>query len=129
VSEVRRIRYLSHASIPSTAANSIQVMKMCEALARHGGEVVLYCKSVGPLAGAHAHYGVAQTYRIEGIRGGRIRFLSRALFSLRVFERLRRDPSPGLLYGRDYYTMALAALARAPARCSERSSGAGAFDG
>ncbi len=106
-----RIGYLSHASIPSAEANSIQVMKMCAAFARRCDELVLYCRATGALDAAHAHYGVEPGFRLVGTGGRRIRVLGRALYSLRVLAQLRRDTRAELLYGRDYHTLALAALA------------------
>lgn len=106
-----RIAYLSHASIPSAEANSIQVMKMCAAFARRAQELVLYCRATGPLDTAHAHYGVEAGFRLVGTGGRRIRVVGRALYSLRVLAHLRRESSAELLYGRDYHTLALASLA------------------
>ena len=37
-----KIAYLAHSKIPSKAANSVHVMKMCQALAKNGHEVKLY---------------------------------------------------------------------------------------
>lgn len=108
------LHYLSHASIPSAEANSIQVMKMCAAFARRCGAVTLYCRGEAGSA-AHAHYGVAPSFRLEAIRGGRVRYVGRALYSLRAYARLRRAAPGGILYGRDYHTLALVALAGAPA--------------
>lgn len=65
-----RIAYLSSACIPSRTANSIHVMKMCQALARAGHEVVLFApdKADGRESGTDdpfAYYGVASNFTIE----------------------------------------------------------------
>lgn len=65
-----RIAYLSSATIPSRTANSIHVMKMCQALARAGHEVVLFApdKAEGREPGTDdpfAYYGVARNFTIE----------------------------------------------------------------
>lgn len=64
------IAYLSSACIPSRTANSIHVMKMCQALAHEGHEVVLFAPD-----NAEAHdpnqpdpfnyYGIERIFRIE----------------------------------------------------------------
>ena len=65
-----RIAYLSSAWIPSRTANSIHVMKMCQALASAGHEVVLFApdKADGRESGTDdpfAYYGVASNFTIE----------------------------------------------------------------
>ena len=72
-----RIVYLSSTLIPSRTANSIHVMKMCQALARAGHEVVLFAPDN---AKAHEpnqpdpfdYYGVERIFHIEYLpwRGG-----------------------------------------------------------
>ncbi len=67
-----RITYLSAASIPSRSANSIQVMKMCEAMAAAGHDVTLLapsrwgwgerCESIGSV---WHHYGVTPRFEIR----------------------------------------------------------------
>ncbi len=65
-----RVRHLSGSTIPSRAANSIQVMKMCEAMAHEGYEVTLLapararapCESYGPL---WDHYRVEPLFDIR----------------------------------------------------------------
>ena len=55
-----KILYISKSSIPSRTANSIHVMKMCQAFADNGHEVVLLdvdCNSVDAPGGRLAHTG------------------------------------------------------------------------
>jgi len=116
---IRRLVYLSHASVPSSQANSLQVMKMCEAFARRCDEVVLFCRDGGGDAAVspHAHYGVDASFELVPLRAPRVRWLGRSLFSLRAALRLRRERRGGLVFARDYHTLALATLlgaARAP---------------
>ncbi len=61
-----RILYVCDATLPSTAANSVPVMKMCRAFAALGHEVTLLAKSVSRGTDLHAHYGVDQTFAIVG---------------------------------------------------------------
>lgn len=78
-----RIVYASTSRIPSRAANSIQTMRMCEALAERGHQVTLICRSGG--AGEEdpfAFYGVDPMFELVGCRWPAV-------------------PGGGLLYGRD----------------------------
>jgi glycosyltransferase involved in cell wall biosynthesis len=64
-----RITCISAARIPSDTANSIQVMKVCQALAQLGHEVVLFVpgpqeKGLEPLA-LQKHYGLHTLFSIE----------------------------------------------------------------
>ena len=64
-----KIAYVCHSPIPSNIASSVQVMKMCGALARDH-EVTLFCPtSVGPFAPADIHrfYGVRPTFKIRRV--------------------------------------------------------------
>lgn len=65
-----RIAYLSNACIPSRTANSIHVMKMCQAFARNGHEVVLFVPDMaeGRESGVDdpfIYYGIERSFRIR----------------------------------------------------------------
>ena len=73
-----RIAYLTSACIPSRTANSIHVMKMCQALASAGHEVVLFApdKVDGREPAADdpfAYYGVERNFTIEYLPWVRMR--------------------------------------------------------
>ena len=73
-----RLAYLSSASIPSRTANSIHVMKMCQALARAGHEVVLFAPDNADgrelwADDPFAYYGVASNFTIEHLPWVRMR--------------------------------------------------------
>lgn len=103
------IDYVSHASVPSAEANSVQVMKMSAALARRCAGLSLYCRGTElPSATAHARYGVPQSFELVPIQRSRARFVGRLLYSLRLLRELRRRAGTGLVYGRDYHSLALA---------------------
>lgn len=109
-----RIHYVSHASVPSREANSLQVMKMCAAFARAGHEVTLFCRP-GPEAGdAHRFYGLAPDFALAPTSGGNVRVLRRLLYSWRTVQRVARGAPPELLFGRDYHTLALLARRAGP---------------
>lgn len=74
-----RITYLSISELPSRTANSIHVMRMCEAFANNGHDVELLAPSAeteGPTTtDLYRYYGVAKNFRITKIyrpafRGG-----------------------------------------------------------
>lgn len=60
-----RIIYVSSSFIPSQTANSIQVMKMCQALGIAGHQVTLVARSGGESADhVYGHYGVSRCFDI-----------------------------------------------------------------
>ncbi len=74
-----RILYLSLSYVPSRRASSVQVMKMCAALARRGHEVKLVSKrgepSLANIADVHGYYCVEPSFELDAIarpkpRGG-----------------------------------------------------------
>ncbi len=104
-----RIAYCSGSIIPSRQANSVHVMKMCQALAKRGHDVVL-----GAIAGADggddfAIYGVERCFRIvkHAARGRGI--LSRARYALTIPGKLRSVIEPDLVYGRHLLSLSVAA--------------------
>ena len=76
-----RIAYLSESKIPSREANSIHVMKMCEAFARLGHDVTLVAPLTGEdfeadVADPFVYYGVDPCFAVKrlarwGFRGGK----------------------------------------------------------
>lgn len=61
-----KIAYISKSIVPSRSANSVQVMKMCEALAKCGHKVVLYCHTSDDKAKhAYSYYGVDPCFKIK----------------------------------------------------------------
>ena len=107
-----RILYLSASYIPSQRASSVQVMKMCHALAAAGHEVTLLAKDAPPTAHGlddYAFYGVAENFRLHKLarpagRGGGVRYagaVGRHLWAMRG----RYD----LVYSRDVWGAWMAA--------------------
>ncbi|NQV02301.1 MAG: glycosyltransferase, partial [Bacteroidia bacterium] len=84
-----KITYLSISSVPSTAANSIHAVKMCNALANNGHDVTLVApKADASDANVYDFYGVSNKFRIKrfslpGTRLGLYGYaFNSALFSL-----------------------------------------------
>jgi glycosyltransferase involved in cell wall biosynthesis len=111
-----RILYLSLSYVPSRRASSVQVMKMCAALARLGHEVVLVAKD-GQSDGAtsdFAFYGVEPCFRLEKLsrppcKGGS------AVYAAAMAQRLAAHRRwADLVYCRDPLGGAMAALLGLP---------------
>ncbi|WP_330202764.1 glycosyltransferase family 4 protein [Cyanobacterium sp. Dongsha4] len=64
-----KIAYISWSGIPSRSANSIQVMKMCEAFTKNGHEVLLFVKKQSSLNSEpediYSLYGIEQKFDIS----------------------------------------------------------------
>jgi glycosyltransferase involved in cell wall biosynthesis len=96
-----KIAYLSGSVVPSRAANSVHVMKMCNAFAGIGWEPVLMVvdnDAADPVAARH-FYGIGHSFAIRWIprpslRGG-------SLVHGCLSARAAVEAKPGLVYGRD----------------------------
>ena len=67
-----KILYISKSILPSRAANSIHVMKMCQAFANNGNEVVLLAPSIKvkesyekDVVDIYEFYGVKKNFKIK----------------------------------------------------------------
>ncbi len=109
-----KIAYISKSIIPSRTANSIHVMKMCQAFADNGHEVVLlapdsknqYEKNVDDI---FDHYGVRKNFKIKklyhpNIKGGAIMYILAIFFYLFINKKF------DLVYGRFLHGVFLATL-------------------
>jgi glycosyltransferase involved in cell wall biosynthesis len=69
-----KIALISSSQIPSTTANSIQVMKVCQALARLGHEIKLWAPDHGGSGweGLESHYGLERQFDIVWLPGSRV---------------------------------------------------------
>lgn len=107
-----RIVYLSASNIPSRRANSIQVMRMCEAFAGIGHKTTLIGKQFdrGGDADPYDYYGVLKNFELDLIACRRIKGVN-VITLPRLYARLRRyDPREVLIYARDIYGVSLAVL-------------------
>ena len=109
-----KILYISKSIIPSRTANSINVMKMCQAFADNGHDVVLlapdikskYEKGIGDI---FDYYGVKKNFEIKkiwhpNIIGGAI------IYALTIFLYLFFNKNFNLVYGRFLHGCYLATL-------------------
>jgi glycosyltransferase involved in cell wall biosynthesis len=115
------IYYLSQSLIPSTLADSIQVMKMCAGLANCGNTVTLFATHSGAaIDDVFAYYGVPASFSVRfdypqpERKGRKSYFGSQYRWSLsREFQRSR----PDLFYGRDMIRLLAVAHLRRPVVC------------
>lgn len=100
-----RIVYLSGSNIPSRRANSIHVMRMCEAFARNGHQTTLIGKQSQAVCTGDPYdfYGVEKDFELVLMPWQTVRVANILLLS-RLYGRLRRyDPRVVLIYARDIY--------------------------
>ncbi len=107
-----RITCISAAQVPSDTANSIQVMKVCQALAQLGHEVILLVpgpqpKGLQPIV-LMKHYGLQSLFNIEWLPGH-----SRRLFPWKAVRRASRLDAD-LLYTWPLQSAVLGLLGRFP---------------
>lgn len=99
------IAYLSNSAIPSRTANSVHVMKMCQAFADNGNQVRLYARR-GPLqSDVSRHYGVEKSFDLCFSDYPAIPGLSHFVYSRQVARTVRGEPLPDLLYARHIYSL------------------------
>ena len=109
-----KILYISKSIIPSRTANSIHVMKMCQAFSNNGHEVVLLApytkeKFEKGISDVYDYYGVKKNFKIKklwhpNLKGGAILYLLKILFYLILNKKFN------LVYGRFLHGCYVAAL-------------------
>jgi glycosyltransferase involved in cell wall biosynthesis len=112
-----KIAYLSNSTIPSRTANSIQVMKMCQAFAKTGHTVQLITprKSVDEepdVGDVHSFYGVENCFEIIYIRYPPFRIFRFIFGFLAAMDAWKRRSD--LVYGRDLVGCFFASLFKLP---------------
>ncbi|MGH9341114.1 MAG: glycosyltransferase family 4 protein [Acidobacteriota bacterium] len=97
-----RIAYISASVIPSTAANSVHVMKMCQALAALDHDVALHAWKGRSNGGEDAfeRYGIDASFELVRHPRHRLRGTNTLRYAWRVRRHLKRIPLPDLIYGR-----------------------------
>ncbi len=119
-----KVLYLSKTDIPSRTANSLHVMKMCQAFAQNRHEVcfgVLTEQRQDTVQDAEIfqHYAVRDCFAIQYIpvypdKGKKIRFLLSHLFVIPYLLNILRKIRPDVVYGRDIFSCYVAACAGYP---------------
>ena len=84
-----RILYISKSIIPSRSANSIHVMKMCQALSNNGHEVILLAPKIKRkyekgIPDVYEYYGVKKNFEIKKLWHPNIK-LGAIVYTLNIF--------------------------------------------
>ena len=114
-----KIVYFSKSNIPSRAANSLHVMKMCQAFA-HNSHDVWFCVLMDTIQKTYtkkdifAYYGVKDCFHLLSIpvfpdKGKKLRFLLSHLLSIPYLLNVLRKIKPDIVYGRDIFSCYIAA--------------------
>ncbi len=95
-----KIAYISSSVIPSQTANSVHVMKMCQAFMRNKHQVTLFAQTRDSFRtdDDHAYYGVEEGFRILKVNRYRIKG-HRYITAFKSALRLKKH-KPDLVYGR-----------------------------
>lgn len=110
-----RIAYLSSSIIPSRTANSIHVMKMCQAFAKNGHEVMLFARRAKEkFEDDFTYYGVEPVFNIERQNWPGIRGLGGFIYAKQIKRKLNAGNNYDLLYGRDIYSLLLCSGLKIP---------------
>ena len=109
-----KILYISKSAIPSRSANSIHVMKMCQAFADNGHHVVLLAPDVKDqyeknVPDIYQYYGVKKNFHIKKLvhpklKGGALFYTIAIFFYLLINKRF------DLVYGRFLHGIYVATL-------------------
>ena len=104
-----KIAYFASSSLPSCKANSVQVLRMCEAMARAGHEVRLFARKGTPAMssdGIFSYYGIAPIFSLQLIAAPQAWFIGGILYGSRAAAAMFRDKwRPDIIYGRNLYAL------------------------
>ncbi|MBV5319820.1 MAG: glycosyltransferase family 4 protein [Chlorobium phaeobacteroides] len=108
-----KIVYIARSAIPSRDANSIHVMKMCQAFADNGHEVIFLLpdRSSGcepGISDIYAYYGVKRNFQIRKFEYQhlKVKFVSQ----IRQMQKSLHELDPDLVYGRCFLGCTIACL-------------------
>jgi glycosyltransferase involved in cell wall biosynthesis len=105
-----KIAYLSASLVPSKTANSVHVMKMCQAFAKEGHDVTLYARESGEkVEGEYKYYGVDECFDIEKFSWPPVRGIGGLLYGKKIKKHFLNNTKPDIVYGRDLYSLLEAA--------------------
>lgn len=105
-----KIIYISYSKIPSRAANSIHVMKMCQAFANNGHEVQLIAPQLenNSQIDVYQYYGVERNFKIVFLPHPKIWKGASLLYAYQTLKYVNKN-TPDLVYGRFVHGLALIA--------------------
>lgn len=107
--------YLSSSTVPSRTANSIHVMKMCQAFAKNGHEVKLIATDGKAQSGTDIwlEYGVEQCFKVEFINRPKWGRLGSIIYGRKAAQKAKQS-LPDLFYGRCPHSLAWASKLGVP---------------
>ena len=106
-----KIAYLSSSVIPSQKANSVQVVKMCNAFSELGHEVTLFAKTSEKPNSSDSedikeYYGINYPFKIHRLSASNIRLLGGLKYAYKVYNKIKDlKINPDILYGRNLYAL------------------------
>ena len=106
-----KIAYLSSSVIPSQKANSVQVVKMCNAFSELGHEVTLFAKTSEKPNSSDSedikeYYGINYPFKIHRLSASNIRLLGGLEYAYKVYNKIKDlKINPDILYGRNLYAL------------------------
>ena len=100
-----KIAYLSKSTLPSRTANSVHVMKMCQALANEGNKVTLYSYKGEQNDDIFDFYGVKKIFSVVRTRRIFNNFIQPLIHYIKVKWSFHRDNSHDTIYSRDLLTI------------------------
>ena len=101
-----KIVYLSSSIIPSTKANSIQVMNMCDAFAELNNSVILFARTSESKLNIKEYYGIKNNFSIYQIKASFTRLLGGLEYGYKVCKKIKELAiNPDIFYGRNLYAL------------------------
>ena len=82
-----KILYIAPSFIPSRTANSVHVMKMCNAIGNIGHDVTLVTRGSNKTISDYNYYDVDNNFRIAKINFFNIRFINSIIFLFFTFSK------------------------------------------
>lgn len=96
------ILYLTFARFPSSAAHSVNILKMGEAIKRLGYELILVADLRKEPEDIFSDYRIKHPFSTQSIKMSRMRFLGRVLFLIKAWFVIRKR-NPNVLFTRDVF--------------------------
>ncbi|MAQ71674.1 MAG: hypothetical protein CL565_05725 [Alphaproteobacteria bacterium] len=110
-----KLSYISGSTIPSSKANAVHVMKMCQALARLPDfDVSLFGKRGKTKDNPYSYYGVKENFRLVRSPLGTTPYLSGLARLSSLFFKIGLIPAPQVFYGRDIVGLYLLSFSNEP---------------
>lgn len=111
-----KLYYISGSTIPSNRANSVHVMKMCQALARldEWDDVTLFGRKGKNHVDISQSYGVEEIFDLELISTLPVPVIGGMQRIYKTWSQIRKRGFPDVFYGRDIYGLSMLSRAGMP---------------